>query len=96
MIYVICESLFTNIQKHLNKIKISLLFKKFTNFTWKYFENSQDDKSKILKVLFLYENKHIGRFSNLRRDPVMFIPLAWSTIYGTNSVHFPGSLIWNK
>ena len=80
----------------MNKIKIRLLFKKFTNFTWKYFENSRDDESKILKVLFLYENKHIGRFSNLRRDPVMFIPFAWCTIYGTNSVHFPGSLIWNK
>ena len=80
----------------MNKIKIRLLFKKFTNFTWKYFENSRDDESKILKVLFLYENKHIGRFSNLRRDPVMFIPLAWCTIYVTNSVHFPGSLIWNK
>ena len=28
--------------------------------------------------------------------PVIFIPAARSTIYGTNSVHFPGSLIWNK
>ena len=33
---------------------------------------------------------------NLRRGPVLFIPLAKSTIYGTNSVHFLGSLIWNR
>ena len=32
---------------------------------------------------------------NLRRDPVLFIPPARSPIYGTNSVHFLGSLIWN-
>ena len=36
-------------------LKVSLLFKKFTNFT---------DKT-IFKVLFLYEHKHIQRFSNL-------------------------------
>ena len=33
---------------------------------------------------------------NLRRGPVLFIPPAKSTIYGTNSLHFLGSLIWNK
>ena len=33
---------------------------------------------------------------NLRLVPVLFIPPARSTIYGTNSVHFRGSLIWNK
>ena len=33
---------------------------------------------------------------NLRRGPVLFIPPARSTIYGTNSVHFRGSLIWNR
>ena len=33
---------------------------------------------------------------NLRRGPVLLIPPARSTIYGTNSVHFRGSLIWNK
>ena len=33
---------------------------------------------------------------NLRRGPVRFILSARSTIYGTNSVHFLGSLIWNK
>ena len=32
---------------------------------------------------------------NLRWGPVLFIPPARSTIYGTNSVHFLGSLIWN-
>ena len=32
---------------------------------------------------------------NMRRDPVLFIPPARSTIYGTNSVDFLGSLIWN-
>ena len=33
---------------------------------------------------------------NLRRDPVLFIPPARSTIYGANSVHFLGPLIWNR
>ena len=33
---------------------------------------------------------------NMRRRLVLFIPPARSTIYGTNSVHFCGSLIWNK
>ena len=33
---------------------------------------------------------------NLRRGPVLFIPPARSTIYGTNSAHFLGSLIWNR
>ena len=33
---------------------------------------------------------------NLRRGPVLFIPHARSTTYGTNSVHFLWSLIWNK
>ena len=32
---------------------------------------------------------------NLRRGPVLFISPARSTIYGTNSVHFLGSLIFN-
>ena len=32
---------------------------------------------------------------NLRRGPVLLIPPARSTIYGTNPVHFLGSLIWN-
>ena len=33
---------------------------------------------------------------NLRRGPVLFIPPARSAIHGTNSVHFLGSLIWNR
>ena len=34
------KSLFTNIQKQQNMLKISLLFKKFINFTGKQLENS--------------------------------------------------------
>ena len=34
--------------------------------------------------------------NNLRRGPVLFSPPARSTIDGTNSVHFRGSLNWNK
>ena len=34
------KSLFTNIQKQYNMLKISLLFKKFTNFTGKQLEKS--------------------------------------------------------
>ena len=33
---------------------------------------------------------------NLRRGLVLFIPTARFTIYGTNSVHFLWSLIWNR
>ena len=33
---------------------------------------------------------------NLKRGPILFIPPARSTTYGTNSVHFLGSLYWNK
>ena len=33
---------------------------------------------------------------NLRQGPVLFIPPARFTIYGTNSDHFLGSFIWNK
>ena len=36
------KSLFTNIQSQKKKIKISLLFKKITNFTGKYLKNSSD------------------------------------------------------
>ena len=56
------KSLFTNIQKQQNKIKISLLFKKFTNFTDKQLENFQ---SKTFRVLLLHESKHIKRSSDL-------------------------------
>ena len=34
------KSLFTNIQKQQNMLKISLLFKTYTKFTGKYLENS--------------------------------------------------------
>ena len=33
---------------------------------------------------------------NLRWRPVLFAPRARSSIYSTDSVHFCGSLIWNK
>ena len=33
---------------------------------------------------------------NLRQGSVLFIPPASPAIYVTNSVHFLGSLIWNK
>ena len=33
---------------------------------------------------------------NLRWGPILFISPARSSIYGSNSVHFSGSLIWNK
>ena len=36
------KSLFTNIQKQSNMLKISLLFKKTTNFTGQWFDNSYD------------------------------------------------------
>ena len=48
-------------------LKISLLFKKFTNFTGKYVETSYNQECEIFRVLFLYEHIHIGRFSNLHQ-----------------------------
>ena len=45
--------------------KISLLSKKLINFTDKKLENFQDSEFEFFRVLFLYEHKHIGRFSNL-------------------------------
>ena len=40
-------------------------FKKFTNFTGKQLEISYNLECEMFRVLFLYEHKHIGRFSNL-------------------------------
>ena len=40
--------------------------------------------------------KYIEVPYDLRRGPVLFIPPARSTIHGTNSLHFLGSLIWYK
>ena len=39
--------------------------------------------------------KHRKVPHNLRHGPVLFISPLSSTFYGTNSVHFLGSLIWN-
>ena len=33
---------------------------------------------------------------NLRKEPILYLPSTHSTYYGTNSVHFRGSLIWNN
>ena len=41
-----------------------------------------------------FQNKELPY--NLRRGPVLFIPPAKSTKYGTNSIQFRGSLVWNS
>ena len=46
-------------------LKSSSFFKKYTNFTGNYFENSQDQECKVLRLLFWYGREHIGRFSHL-------------------------------
>ena len=46
-------------------LKISLLFKKNTNFTGELLENSYDSECEIFGVLFLYEFEYMVRFSNL-------------------------------
>ena len=46
-------------------LKISLLFKKFTNFAGKYLEYFWDYECEIFRVLCLHEYEHIGRLSNL-------------------------------
>ena len=33
---------------------------------------------------------------NLRKGPILYLPSTHLTYYGTNSVHFGGSLIWNN
>ena len=48
-------------------LKISLLFKKLTNFTGKLFENSLDTECEMFRLLFLYEHKHMRRFSNMNQ-----------------------------
>ena len=58
-------SLFANIQKQQNMLKTSLLFKKFTNSMDKQLQSSLDSECKIFRVLFSYEHKHIGIYSNL-------------------------------
>ena len=60
------KSVFTNIQKQQNMLKISLLFQKFTKLQGA--DNSRIriiQNAKNFKVLFVYEHKHRGRFSNL-------------------------------
>ena len=42
-------------------LKISLLFKNFTNFTGKKLENSLDLEGEIFRLLFLYEHKQTYR-----------------------------------
>ena len=46
-------------------LKISLLFKKNTNFTGEQLENSYDQECEIFRVLFLCELEYIGTFSKL-------------------------------
>ena len=45
--------------------KISVLFKKNTNFTAHQLENFYDQAPEIFRVLFLSELKYIGRLCNL-------------------------------
>ena len=59
------KSLFTNIQKQQNMLKIGVLFKKNTNFTGEYSKILRIQNAKYFRVLFLYEHKHTKRFSNL-------------------------------
>ena len=33
---------------------------------------------------------------NLRKGPILHLPRTQSTYYGTNAIHFMGSLIWNN
>ena len=53
--------------------------------------------TKTYKNMFMWSYcKYREVLYNLRGSPVLFISPARSTIYGTNSAHFRGSLIWNK
>ena len=45
-------------------LKISLLFKNFTNFTDEKLENSKDQECRIFRVLLLHEHKHIEIFKS--------------------------------
>ena len=46
-------------------LKISLIFKKNTNFTGEKLVNSYDQECEIFRVLYLHELKYIGRFLDL-------------------------------
>ena len=61
----ICEKFVYKYSETIEYVEVSLIFKKFTNFTCKWLKNYQDWECQISRVLFLYENKHVGRFSIL-------------------------------
>ena len=73
--------------------------------------NSVSLRQRHLQFLMMKIHKSIGTLNyqcmssyfryrevphDLRWGPVLFIPPTRSTIFGTNSVYFLGSLIWNK
>ena len=58
---------FTNIQKQQNMLKISLLFKKFTNSGANNSRILMIKNVKIFRALLLYESKPIMKFSNLHQ-----------------------------
>ena len=59
------KTLFTNIQKQKNMLKIRLLFKKFTNFNGQITREFLGLRMQNFQGIVLYEHKYIGRFSNL-------------------------------
>ena len=74
-------------------LKISLLFKKFTNFTGKYLENSQDKECENFRVLFSYKHKQTGRLSNLHQCTInlrilgCFLYLYTAAMIGSSNIN---------
>ena len=56
------KSLLTNIQKQQNKMKISLVFKKFTNCMGEKLKHFLDEESEIFRVLFYVNTNIYGDF----------------------------------
>ena len=47
-------------------------------------------------MIIPYTHAEKGHAYNLRKGPFLGLPKARSFYYGTNAVHFRGSLIWNN
>ena len=56
------------------------------------FKNLSKTNPEFMWSYFSYKNLSY----NLRRGPALSLPSAKSTVYGTTSVHFKGTLIWNN
>ena len=68
------------------------LYLKSTECLTEIYSSMTKINSEFMWSYFTYKNITY----NLRKGPILYLPSTHSTYYGTNSVHFWGSLIWNN